>query len=775
MQSIPGSNATEAAHVALRTTTSATRPVPLPVQPDYIPPELREIPSWVVWRYQQRGNDWTKPPFQPNGRLAKSNDAATWTTFDEALAAYQTGRFDGIGWNVSGDITGIDLDDVIGADGDIDPRASAILDRFAGTYCELSPSGSGYRIFAIGQFPVAGKKIGDWLEVYREGSPRYLTLTGHAIAAEAVTAQQAALDWLYQTCIAKPDSAGAPDDDDGWCWPPPDEYADALSCVCPSCGRAAEYPDCEHCGHRFDEPKPDQSLAAAAPLPVSVRNDDRLALALRNTSIAALYAGSIEGYPSRSEAVLGLALKMMTFADGDTAQVAAWLDGSGCERWHNDSPANRERVLTLAASRWDGQRFEARNGDVEHGAAILASLMRNRTAQTAAQTAQTQEEEAAGHAGTSPGHQRDTSEKEPLFIPVEQFIGNPTPPAWTVKRYLPAASLCVIFGESTAGKSFLAIDWACCIAAGKVWNGQPVKQGTVVYIAGEGHYGLKRRFAAWQSVNGAIPPDTLHVNETTLVLTPEGAKAVAKAIGVIPGVPVFVVVDTLATLLAGDENSGSDMSTFLSYLKKLIEGTGATLVVVHHTGHGDKTRGRGHSSLKCALDVEYRLERTDGIGTLTCTKPKDFDPPRPLGYELQVVELPDTYRDPDEPDEPVTSCVFAVTGEPTDTGRGKARKLPAGQAIALRALQAALTDHGGTYSGQFGVHIEDWRKAAYRDGIAEGEAHAKKVAFQRARQALLASGHVRCADDIYWLADPGQQSAAALLNTQKRKTRETEE
>ena len=327
--------------------------------------------------------------------------------------------------------------------------------------------------------------------------------------------------------------------------------------------------------------------------------------------------------------------------------------------------------------------------------------------------------------------------------------------------------MCVIFGESTAGKSFLAIDWACCIATGQAWNGQPVKQGTVVYIAGEGHHGLKRRFAAWQTVNGAIPPNTLHVNETTLVLTPEGAKAVAAAIGAIPGIPVLIVVDTLATLLAGDENSGSDMSVFIGYLKRLIEGTGATLVVVHHSGHGDKTRGRGHSSLKCALDVEYRVERTEGAGTLTCTKPKDFDPPRPLGYELQVVELPDTYRDPDEPDEPVTSCVFAVTGEPTDTG-GRARKLPAGQAIALRALQAALTDHGKTYSGQFGVHVDDWRADAYRAGIGDTP-EARKKQFQRARQTLLASGHVRCADDIYWLADPGQQSAAALLNAQNSK------
>ena len=57
----------------------------------------------------------------------------------------------------------------------------------------------------------------------------------------------------------------------------------------------------------------------------------------------------------------------------------------------------------------------------------------------------------------------------------------------------------------------------------------------------------------------------------------------------------------------------------------------------------------------------------------------------------------------------------------------------------------------------------------------DGPALVVSPADRLSGQALLASGHVRCADDIYWLADPGQQSAAALLNTQKRKTRETEE
>jgi len=41
---------------------------------------------------------------------------------------------------------------------------------------------------------------------------------------------------------------------------------------------------------------------------------------------------------------------------------------------------------------------------------------------------------------------------------------------------------------------------------------------------------------------------------------------------------------------------------------------------------------------------------------------------------------------------------------------------------------------------------------------------AERTAFQLDDATLLASGHVRCTDDIYWLTDPGKQSTAAMLN-----------
>lgn len=174
--------------------------------PDNIPDSLKALHQWCVWRRIQRdGGKLAKMPYQPNGKPAKSNDAATWSTWEAALAAYQTGKYDGLGLFIDGDLTGIDLDHCIDASG-ATPAAVEILERFGGTYIEVSPSGTGYRIFCHGKPQRSGKNGGavKWVEVYATGSPRYLTVTGNIVNPVMVTAQQPALDWLHATYFSKP-------------------------------------------------------------------------------------------------------------------------------------------------------------------------------------------------------------------------------------------------------------------------------------------------------------------------------------------------------------------------------------------------------------------------------------------------------------------------------------------------------------------------------------------------------------------------------------------
>ena len=171
-----------------------------------IPAELRALPQWVCWHYEDRNGKPTKPPIQAksNGKLlnAKSNDPATWADFETAVAAAVRLNLEGVGLNVwiDDNLTGLDLDHVFDpATGELDPLAREVLARFAGTYAEISPSGTGLRVWCYGKPGRTGKIGGKvkWLEVYSHPSHRYLTVTGNQWpgSADHVTEQQAALDW----------------------------------------------------------------------------------------------------------------------------------------------------------------------------------------------------------------------------------------------------------------------------------------------------------------------------------------------------------------------------------------------------------------------------------------------------------------------------------------------------------------------------------------------------------------------------------------------------
>ncbi len=88
--------------------------MPSLVNADAIPNELKRLPNWVNWRERLRNGRPTKIPCQPNGRPAKANDPVTWSTFDEAWAAYvaSPSSFSGVGYVFGKDdpYCGVDLD-----------------------------------------------------------------------------------------------------------------------------------------------------------------------------------------------------------------------------------------------------------------------------------------------------------------------------------------------------------------------------------------------------------------------------------------------------------------------------------------------------------------------------------------------------------------------------------------------------------------------------------------------------------------------------------------
>lgn len=139
------------------------------------------------WGWKWTNNKWNKPPINARtGGPGKSNDPATWCTWDEALAGVAAGRCDGIGFALGDGFAGIDLDDCR-CEGELSDVASDII-AVMDTYTEVSPTGT------LPPKSRTKNKVGT-VEVYSSG--RYFTLTGESIGSPEVEERQEQLmaDW----------------------------------------------------------------------------------------------------------------------------------------------------------------------------------------------------------------------------------------------------------------------------------------------------------------------------------------------------------------------------------------------------------------------------------------------------------------------------------------------------------------------------------------------------------------------------------------------------
>lgn len=159
-----------------------------------LPRELLDARAWVCWAWETRPNDPkpTKVLKRLNGWNARSNAPSDWTTHDEVVNAYiaDGSRFDGVGYVFSpdADITGIDLDDAVDAEGRLADWARPIVDGAieASAYLEVSPGGRGIKVWVRGTTPdgrgrAKHRPDGTGCEVYRSG--RYFTVTGASIGS----------------------------------------------------------------------------------------------------------------------------------------------------------------------------------------------------------------------------------------------------------------------------------------------------------------------------------------------------------------------------------------------------------------------------------------------------------------------------------------------------------------------------------------------------------------------------------------------------------------
>lgn len=187
-----------------------------------IPNEMRAYRNWFVWRLEDRGGvKPSKIPYCPRGGAGKVNDPITWGTYDEALQAYQSGNYDGIGFVFTNTpFVGIDIDNCYDENGTLSESANQAF-NIAQSYTEVSQSGSGLHIIMKGTLTLGDRRnTATGFEMYGHGSPRYFAMTGNTGGNPLpIREDQAAIDEIHARFVAKSEPvsaalAGTDDNDD---------------------------------------------------------------------------------------------------------------------------------------------------------------------------------------------------------------------------------------------------------------------------------------------------------------------------------------------------------------------------------------------------------------------------------------------------------------------------------------------------------------------------------------------------------------------------------
>lgn len=251
------------------------------------------------------------------------------------------------------------------------------------------------------------------------------------------------------------------------------------------------------------------------------------------------------------------------------------------------------------------------------------------------------------------------------LLTVPELLALP-PVKWLIEPLIPEEGFVGLYGAPGSGKSFVALDWALCIAEGRNWLGRFLtKQAPVIYIAAEGGRGMQQRVRAWMEHYGYkhdIPGlyfllHPLYIREEGTI---EAFLDMLEDADIWPG---LVILDTLSRSFGGgEENASADMGSFVDSVTRLAAGRHMASLVIHHK-NAQGSRERGNTAFRGAADAMFdctaEYDAILGITRITVKNDKQKD-----GGEAETVYLAPVQ------DKKYASLVFEETVAPPKKDRG---------------------------------------------------------------------------------------------------------
>ena len=348
-------------------------------------------------------------------------------------------------------------------------------------------------------------------------------------------------------------------------------------------------------------------------------------------------------------------------------------------------------------------------------------------------------------ASTPPAEQK----KSRRFFTVDEF-GDLPPMDWTLKGLLPRRGVGQLFGESGAGKSFIALDLVWHLAEGRDWFGwkfkhDPAGLPEIFYLCLEGSEGFRLRVkglkARWYDPQGLPFPNNLRFSfEDFNILD---ADEVADLIDVVNakkgGVPPFIVVDTQAQASPAMDVSGSELMMKILNATKHIAASvdGFVLLIAHAPKVGDPSKGAiGSIMQKAPCDTQIAVcKNQDKTRTVHAAKVKDGEDG--IKHDFQLVSI---LLGEDEDGDPITTC----TVEKVESAKRKPLKLSQNDKLAVECFKEAQAGRSCP------ITDEEWRDVFFcRSTYSTPD--SKRTMFSRAKKALQEKGLLLCSNNVYTL------------------------
>lgn len=237
------------------------------------------------------------------------------------------------------------------------------------------------------------------------------------------------------------------------------------------------------------------------------------------------------------------------------------------------------------------------------------------------------------------------SKNKPKWLTLSDLDQKLGPIEWMIQDYFEAKTISIIWGDTMAFKSFIALEVCFCVAAGISWHGQEVNQGTVLYVCGEGSNGIARRIAGLKHKYDITEHVPLYVSSGSRdIIEVDAIKEVISFGRSLETKISLVMIDTVNRNFSGEENSSKDVAKAYKHLDQIKEAFDCSIAMVHHTGKSG-TIIRGSAAWVQNVDASYEVKRTGTtfFTTFLPLKMKDAAVGHELYFQLKEVHLRRTY------------------------------------------------------------------------------------------------------------------------------------